>query len=56
MAALGGMLFGAPMAVLAFMIVATIVPSNFGLTNVRGIAAGGTIVGFISGLMRRPKH
>jgi hypothetical protein len=55
MAALGGMLFGAPLAVFAFMIVVTIVASNLGLTNVRGIAAGGGVVGFILGFVRKSK-
>ncbi len=51
-AALGGMLFGAPLAVFGFMIVVTIVGSDLGLTNVRGIAAGGGVIGFILGFLR----
>jgi hypothetical protein len=46
------MLFGAPLAVFGFMIVVTIVGSDLGLTNVRGIAAGGGVIGFILGFLR----
>ena len=55
MAALGGMLFGAPLAVFAFMIVVTIVASYLGLTNVRGIAAVGAAIGFILGFVRKSR-
>jgi hypothetical protein len=37
------------------MIVVTIVASNLGLTNVRGIAVGGAAIGFILGFVRKSR-